>query len=266
MRATAGSDLLDVLFPRRDGDRVVAETSAYADSFNERLAGRLVQGIVLARDPRRDVALVELPALPDGVVALAWADAEATPGLAIHTVTHPTGADLAWLYAGGAVRGVGKAELGVGRPKDEARPTALLLQLPPQGGGGSAVADVAGRVVGVLASRDAGQQHLAYACAASEAKAFLEDHAALWKPATAAERRRRDEYLADMAKSARALAEEVARTPKVKPERMAEAYRVAVEAAGMVMPSDRIAAALKSAATEKDAARRIAIYAKVLGD
>src|SRR4051812_25993161 len=72
---------VEVFFPVRDGDRVLAEKSYYLQN-RERLrqSGHLVRGKVLRRRPETDLALIELESLPAEAVALRLSAAPAQPG------------------------------------------------------------------------------------------------------------------------------------------------------------------------------------------
>jgi S1-C subfamily serine protease len=72
-------DTCFVAFPRFDGDQVVTDSGAYRGSD-------YIKGKVLARDSGRDLALVELERIPDGVPALELAQKPLTPDQEIWAV------------------------------------------------------------------------------------------------------------------------------------------------------------------------------------
>jgi S1-C subfamily serine protease len=186
------SDLVDVVFPRTNKGELVPELHAYADRIGLRQDGTLIRGLVLMRDPKRDLALIELEALPPTAAELALASAEVSPGDTVHTVAHPSGVEMLWLYATGAVRQTAHVELVASSNGEAVKAHALLLQVPHQAGSsGGAVVNDKGQVVGMLAAREAAQQQLGYAIAAAELESFLKTTRPLFAPGTAEEFHRR---------------------------------------------------------------------------
>jgi S1-C subfamily serine protease/Flp pilus assembly protein TadD len=187
------SDLVDVVFPVFDKGDVVGEAGAYADRIGLRQKGQLVRGVVLARDPKRDLALVELESLPKHVAALGFAKKEPWPAEKVHALGHPPGVEFLWLYAAGAVRQAADVELQTSPLGEPVRPRTLLLQIPG-GSTGGPVVNGAGELVGMLAAKEAPQQ-LGYAVAASELRTFLEAARPLFAPTTPEEHHARGQLL-----------------------------------------------------------------------
>jgi tetratricopeptide (TPR) repeat protein/S1-C subfamily serine protease len=144
--------------------------------------GRPATGVVLARDERRNLALLELDTLPPEAVAGRFADAEPLPGDTLHGITHAARPELDWLYLGTSLRQVGPVKL---QREDSDPPRTLLLQaMPSEGEEGSPIADNEGRIVGQHAGKGPPQQQIAYALSAGEIKAFLREQSARWQPRT----------------------------------------------------------------------------------
>lgn len=184
-------DLVDVLFPAFRKGELIAETAAYDDRIGLRQSGRLVRGLVLARDPKRDLALVELDALPEPTGALALAADEPRPAEKVHALSHPSGVEMLWLYSAGTVRQGANIELVIATTGEPVKPRCLLLQIPHQGGpAGGPVVNERGEVVGMLAAKESAQQQLGYAIGAGELKVFVESARPLFAPRTAADYRR----------------------------------------------------------------------------
>lgn len=179
------SDLVDVLFPVIEKNELVAEASAYADRIGLRQKGQLVRGLVLMRDPKRDLALIELEVIPKDAVELTLAKKEPQPAEKVHVVSHPNGVELLWLYSTGVVRQIANIEL-IGAPMGEAiKARALLLQLPHQAGSaGGSVVNEYGELVGMLAAKEAAQQQLGYALSTFEVDAFLKSARPMIEPKT----------------------------------------------------------------------------------
>lgn len=178
--AVAAEPVVDVVAARWDLDRLVSEADAYSDRLGLRLSGHCVSGMVLARDPARDLALIELDSVPPGLVPIRLSPSVPRAGDSVAAMGHPTGIDLFWLYAGGSVRAVGAVELARD-PVDRVKVRATLLQLPHQGSAaGGPVVNGAGELVGILASREAARQELAYAATRDEIRTFLTAHRSVW--------------------------------------------------------------------------------------
>jgi len=183
--ATASGTLpyVDVIFPKQTAGVPIVEAAAYGDAIGLRQEENLVRGWVLARDPSRDLALVELDMLPEGTVAIPFAKQEAKPGDTVHTMSHSGAVELLWLYARGTVRQSATLEV---KPDIKAR--TLLLQLPHQGGSsGGPVVNAAGELTGMLSVREAAQGQMAYAVGAGEVSAFVKEHRQLVEPIAAAD-------------------------------------------------------------------------------
>jgi S1-C subfamily serine protease len=97
-----------VLFPVFGRDnRVVAERSAYFDNLESlREEGRLVKGTVVARDAKRDLAVIQLDRLPAGARSLPLASESPKPGQRVHSIGNPGASDALWVYTQGVVRQV----------------------------------------------------------------------------------------------------------------------------------------------------------------
>ena len=64
------------------------------------------QGKVVSVDRKRDLALIELPKIPDGASPITLADSSTTPGRKVDLVGNPGGSDVLWVYTSGTVRAV----------------------------------------------------------------------------------------------------------------------------------------------------------------
>jgi S1-C subfamily serine protease/Flp pilus assembly protein TadD len=206
MAAVGREAVVDVVAPRWDNGRVVAEADAYRDLLGLRLAGRCVSGMVLARDPVRDLALIELDEVPDAMAALEIAGSGPRMGDRVAAISHPTGIDLLWLFAAGTVRSVGDVQLAPEGLAERSKAWAGLFQLPHQGSasGGPIVNDKSA-LIGVLAAREAARQDLAYAVTPAEIQTFLAGARPLWRPESSNDWDRRGLYAAQRGRPAVAL-------------------------------------------------------------
>lgn len=185
LTGAGADDVLTVVFPQFHEWRLLAEADAYRDHLGQRLHGTSVRAVVLARDRRRDVALLELEQLPATAQALSLAHDDPPQGTAIHTMNHPLGLELLWLYAAGRVRSAAKIALDSEAKETDPKPQVSVLQIPHQGSSsGGAVLDDRGLMVGLLATREGPRQEMGYAVTPSELHAFLKQVEPLWRPTT----------------------------------------------------------------------------------
>jgi tetratricopeptide (TPR) repeat protein len=163
--AGRGETVLAVFPAYRDG-QVIARRDYYRDATP-------VRGKVVRCDPRRDLALVELESLPDGVEELTLAGTAPSPGESVHAVGCPGGAAALWVYSYGKVRSVTRARWTDGsRTEHAARVVETQLPLNPGDSGGPLVND-RGELVGVNQGGRAHAQMLTVSIEVSEVKRFL---------------------------------------------------------------------------------------------
>jgi tetratricopeptide (TPR) repeat protein len=173
----ADHETVDVVFPvRRDG-RLVTERTYYTENLRElQRAGRAVSGRVVRKDGARDLALVELDALPDDASELKLAAVPPLPGEEVHSIGNRRDLDELWGYTAGHVRQTfwtGEGYFWHGRPL--AKGAAVVLAGSPinEGDSGGPVVNDKGEVVGV-ASAVRWQARLAGLCVgADEVRAFV---------------------------------------------------------------------------------------------
>ncbi len=204
--AVGSSDQLAVMFPQWDQQQLVGDDRRYLDRYALRQNGHEVAAVVLARDTLRDLALLECDRMPPRVQSLPWSD-RVEVGNAVATMNHPVGVEVQWLFAQGIVRQCGSMVLA-SRGASEGQPVRVLLtQLPAQGSAsGSAVVDEQGKVVGLLAAREAPQQQVGFVVAAEELRMFLNASQPLWNPQTADQWAQRAARLRQLHRDAEALA------------------------------------------------------------
>jgi tetratricopeptide (TPR) repeat protein len=185
--AVGKEQTVDVLFPVFQDGRPVAEAAFYREQ--RRLLekkGALVRGCVLATDARRNLALLELEAVPEGVVEARLAAGGPAPGDSLHAFSNPARLEVLWAYAAASVRQLGHANLG--QSAEGPDPAVVIVQAPFGGGeGGGPLLDQRGEVAGVVSGKTGPQQQVGYALAAGEVAAFVAENRPRWAPASAAE-------------------------------------------------------------------------------
>jgi hypothetical protein len=156
-----------VLFPAYRGGRVIAQRDYYVKN------ARPVAGRVVRSDATRDLALVELDSLPDGVEELKLAGEAPSPGDSVHAVGCPGRSPALWVYSYGKVRQVTEARWVDGsRTERAARVVETQLPLNPGDSGGPLVND-RGELVGVNQGGQPLAQLLTVSIEVGEVKHFL---------------------------------------------------------------------------------------------
>jgi len=165
-------------FPEFRNGQVIAEARHYREKKVQ------VPGVVLVRDGRRNLALVEALRLPEDAQASRLAAEVPFPGDALHAVGNPDKIETLFLYSGGGLRQSGRANLG--QAIEEPEPQVLLMQMTPaEGEDGGPVCNDRGELVGLLTGKSAAQQQIAYVLPVAEIQAFLREQQTRWGPVQA---------------------------------------------------------------------------------
>lgn len=157
---------VSVIFPAYRDGRVIGERAFY-DKERSRVPGR-----VLRTDPDRDLALVELESMPDGIQQLKLAGESPEPGEDVHAVGCPGNSSAMWVYSHGRVRQTATISLGDGEPGEGPRVIETQIPLNPGDSGGPLVND-AGEVVGVNHALRRDAQLVTLSIEAGEVREFL---------------------------------------------------------------------------------------------
>jgi hypothetical protein len=164
----SGSRRARVYFPRYSGGELIHDSAYYLERV------RPIDGQVIYKDERRDLALVRLDSLPSGVQELQLAPKTPRVGEPIHSIgTSPllTPGEV-WRHARGKVRKV-FFTANDNRSKWEAC-AVETRSLHAQGDSGSAIVNDQGEVVGVLHGTSRSRQKRAgYSTDVIEVKEFL---------------------------------------------------------------------------------------------
>lgn len=159
-----------VIFPEVTDGRVVAERQHYRDN----LARLGITGKVVARDPKRDLALIQLERLPEHTPALELAAESATPGQRVHSIGNPGASDALWVYSTGTVRQIYVKHfvLHTGQCV-EARVLETQTPINPGDSGGPVVNDE-GKLVGLVSAFKQGASMIGLCIDASELRSLLQ--------------------------------------------------------------------------------------------
>ncbi len=163
-------------FPMYKDGSLVAERPTYLKE------GRAIEGELIDSDPKCDLALVRLSAVPGGAAALVLAPQSPAIGETIHSIGNPGAIDALWVYTHGTVRAVHRF-----RERDgvfEAR--VVETQSPVNAGdsGGPAVND-RGELVAVVSRGRRDARLLQQFIDVTEVRAYLQTAMPLVDPKTA---------------------------------------------------------------------------------
>ncbi len=178
---------VDATFPLTQDGQVVAEYAFYRDQQPLLVKkGHRVTGTVLAVDARRNLALVELPSLPDDTLEATLARAAAVPGDPLHFLSNPQRLEALWIYSGGCVRQLGHGNLG--QTSEGPDPAVAIVQAPlGEGDSGGLALDARGDVAGLISGKVGPQQQVAFCLGVAEIRAFLDEQRPHWNPRSAAD-------------------------------------------------------------------------------
>jgi predicted Zn finger-like uncharacterized protein len=102
-----GSQDFVVFFPTYKEGRLIQERKAYMERAR---ADDAIRGKIMDVDDKRDLALIQLNRVPDGIEALPVAKQPPGNGEDLHSIGNPGVSDNLWVYTPGHVRGVGEKE------------------------------------------------------------------------------------------------------------------------------------------------------------
>jgi tetratricopeptide (TPR) repeat protein len=213
-------DQVYVIFPEYHEEDVVRDTDHYL-----RQSSRIAAKVILS-DPARDLAVIQLESLPEGIEALPLASRSPRAGERLHSLGNPEGE--MWLYTEGRVRGVrvktfynDDGNLGTIRRHCK----VVETQSPTNhGDSGGPVVNDRGEIVGVVQGGKLNANLLHYFIDVSEVRAFIKQVDELWSPTSARAYVARAKLLLDNQRLDRALADA---TAAVKADRkLSEAFQV----------------------------------------
>src|SRR5579864_9402183 len=164
----------EVIFPAYRNGQLIGEREYYQREFRRlRIAARVVR-----RDKDRDLALLELPELPAGVVALPHAKQPASAGDALHLLGNRSDLDQLWSYTSGFVRQRFRSSEGYPWRTERLGKGSILLGLQApihEGDSGGPVVNPRGELVGISSAILWPAQKTAVAVDLAELQTFLCD-------------------------------------------------------------------------------------------
>jgi S1-C subfamily serine protease len=164
-----GHSAAGVYFPRQRGGRAVSEREYYLQDPELRIEAKVV-----ASDKSRDVAILKLTRIPDGIVAISFGP-PCLPGQSIHSVGNPGASGALWSYAFGKVRQNYYLQSRFGFGKTQMQMLETTAMINPGDSGGPIVND-AGQLVGLSQSYHKQHRGYAYGVDISEITWFLKKY------------------------------------------------------------------------------------------
>ena len=162
--------IVSVVFPRYEDGELITNRSSVLQNL-DRFA---VPGKVVARDMKRDLVLIEVESIPEGIHAVQLSDEPASPGETIHAIGNPAAVDAMWVYTSGKVRQLFRTKytLSEGTQPVDTRVVETNLAINPGDSGGAVVNDN-GEVVGVVSAYSTKSRLVTSCIDARELRALL---------------------------------------------------------------------------------------------
>ena len=164
-----------IFFPDFKDEKADVTRKHYLD--NVKTLG--IRGRVLSVDRKRDLALVELDRLPEGVTAIPMATESAGPGEDVESIGNPGTSDALWVYTSGTVRAVYQKTFRTGAGEHDFK--VVETQAPINSGdSGGPVLNNKGELVAIAQAIAPNARLVSYSVDITEVKIFLANP---WKPA-----------------------------------------------------------------------------------
>lgn len=96
----AARDEVEIIFPQFKDGKLVQDRGYYLKTAMR------IKGKVLSVDPKRDLSLIQVDALPKGTIALHLATDSGQPGDNVHLIGNPAASGAMWNYSTGTLRTV----------------------------------------------------------------------------------------------------------------------------------------------------------------
>jgi HEAT repeat protein len=165
-----------VFFPTYENGKLVAERDRFIQQFRGKKD--VIKAKILATDPKIDLCLLQADRVPEGIEALPFSKAQATPGQRVHSIGTPGDSEGMFLYTFGTVRQVYHKRWRSGSRGEsvtEHEADVVETQSPTnQGDSGGPLVNDRGEMVGVTHGGHAEANSLSLFIDVSEARRFVE--------------------------------------------------------------------------------------------
>jgi hypothetical protein len=162
---------IDVLLPQCENGARVTDPTPYAE---RRKAGQALRGTLVAHDPSRDLALLEVPSLPTDAVPVQWARAP-KPGDKLTVVGNPITHNRLWWETTGTLRAEAWEQFRL-PPEQEVATHFVAFQTPqpvPIGCSGGPVFDDRQQLVGIVSANAHREPPQTLVVAPAEVRCFV---------------------------------------------------------------------------------------------
>src|SRR5438132_4713805 len=166
------SNQIIVFFPTYEQGKLIAERDVYMQRLKRE---DVIRAHVLAKDQKRDVALLQIDRVPDGVEALPVAKSSTTPGVSVHSIGNPGTSGGLWVYTSGTVRQVYRKHW---ETEEGSQHEALIVetQSPTNpGDSGGPLVNARGEMVGITQGGLQGAQLVSLFVDVTEATDFIQN-------------------------------------------------------------------------------------------
>jgi HEAT repeat protein/S1-C subfamily serine protease len=165
-----GGQAIVVFFPSFNNGKLLAERDFFLEQVKQ---NDVIRGKVLAAEQRRDLALIQVDRVPDGIEALTLAKTSTSPGNPVHSIGNPGSSGALWIYTSGTVRQVYEKEWRTG-PDTIHHAKVVETQSPTNhGDSGGPLVNSRGELVGVTHGGSSTAQLLSLFIDVSEAADFI---------------------------------------------------------------------------------------------
>lgn len=162
-----------IFFPEMKDGKPEVERKHYLDKV-----GKIgIKGRVLAVDRKRDLALIELSKLPEGVKAIALAEDSASSGETVQSIGNSGSTEALWVFTAGSVRNVYQKQFRTGAGEHDFMVCETQSPINP-GDSGGPVVNEKGELIGICQSLAPKARLITYCVDITEVKTFL---ASDWK-------------------------------------------------------------------------------------
>jgi predicted Zn finger-like uncharacterized protein len=160
-----------VFFPTYRDGKLVAERDLYMKQTRRE---DLNLGKVLDKDVRRDLALVQLDRVPDGIEALPVAKRSTGPGETVHSIGNPGSSGGLWVYTSGTVRQVYHYQWGTTDGGSHEAQIVETQNPTNHGDSGGPLVNARGELVGVTQGGSSAAQLVSIFIDVTEATDFIQ--------------------------------------------------------------------------------------------
>lgn len=164
-----------VFFPDMKDDQPEVKRKHYLDNILK--LGK--QAKVVAVDRKRDLALIELPKIPEGAVAIKLAESSTKPGTAVDLIGNPGASDVLFVYSSATVRSVYEKKFDSDHGEHNFKVVEAQTAVR-RGDSGGPVVNAEGELVAIAQSFSPSANSVSFCVDISEIKALV---AGTWKPA-----------------------------------------------------------------------------------